>query len=63
MSTLSHVPSASEITFNLANSQPASTRAEDRERRARMRTAGGLVLALTMIYGYDLVILVTGLRG
>ena len=63
MTTLSHVPSAGEITFMLAQGQSAGTRAAEREYRARRRTAGGLLVALVMISLYDAIILVAGLHG
>jgi hypothetical protein len=58
----SHAPTAGEVTFLLAQGQTARSRAEEREYRARRRTARGLLVALVMIWGYDLVLLVTGLH-
>jgi hypothetical protein len=63
MSSLSHAPSAGEITFMLAQGKSAATRADEREHRARRRTERGLMVALAMISVYDLVILVAGLHG
>jgi hypothetical protein len=63
MSTLSHAPSAGELTFMLAQGRGAETRAEEREHRARRRTERGLMVALAMISTYDAVILIAGLHG
>jgi hypothetical protein len=58
----SHAPTAGEVTYLLAPGQTARSRAEEREYRARRRTARGLLVALVMIWGYDLVLRVTGLH-
>lgn len=63
MSTVSHVPRAGEVAFLLAQGQSARTRVEEREYRARLRTARGLLLALAMIWCYDVLIFVTGVHS
>jgi hypothetical protein len=60
MSTMSQVSSGGEVAFLLAQGRSARTCVEEREYRARLRTARGLLLALVMIWGYDAVLFVTG---
>jgi hypothetical protein len=58
---MSQAPGHGELRMLLAQGTTVSSRAEERERRARQRTVVGLIVALVMIYTYDFVILVAGL--